>query len=147
MSLYNWSIKESKCSLCWAGSCIASQAWTHWLRELGKKIKKWENKKEQRHQNKKEIKFRLQEFTSREEGEITLCRCLVRWFPQEQTVRGNLLAQTTATKIHIYSLIRVWEFKIFKKSLPTKIMEDIVLENMRMTGMNSDLNIYNLNHI
>lgn len=34
MSLYNRSIKESNCSLCWAESCIASQAWTHWLREL-----------------------------------------------------------------------------------------------------------------
>ncbi len=34
MSLYSWSIKESSCSLCWAGSSSASQAWTHWLREL-----------------------------------------------------------------------------------------------------------------
>lgn len=34
MSLYNWSIKASSCSLCWWGSSSASQAWTHWLREL-----------------------------------------------------------------------------------------------------------------
>lgn len=34
MSLYSWSIKESNCSLCWAGSSSASQAWTHWLKEL-----------------------------------------------------------------------------------------------------------------
>ena len=34
MSLYIWSIKESNCSFCWTGSWIASQAWTHWLKEL-----------------------------------------------------------------------------------------------------------------
>lgn len=46
MSLYSWSIKESNCSLCWVGSSSASQAWTHWLRELQSKQRSGSTKRD-----------------------------------------------------------------------------------------------------
>lgn len=33
---------------------------------------------------------------------LTSCRCPGRWFPQEQTGRGNLLGQTTAIQSYLY---------------------------------------------
>lgn len=97
MSLYSWSIKESNCSLCWVGSSSASQAWTHWLREL-------ESNREKEAQTGRiswaESRSRAEQKDERRG--FTSCRCPGRWFPQEQTGRGNLLGQTTAMQSYLY---------------------------------------------
>lgn len=68
MSLYNWSIKESNCSLCWAGSSSASQAWTHWLKELELIGKNEHKDRQQRVSNRGGWRRKA----------FTWCRCLVR---------------------------------------------------------------------
>ena len=68
MSLYSWSIKESNCSLCWAGSSSASQAWTHWLKELELYRKKIELKRE----NSLRYRVRLESSSERREESVYL---------------------------------------------------------------------------
>lgn len=95
MSLYSWSIKESKCSLCWAGSSSASQAWTHWLREL--RLDNTENK------DREVLEPNWAPALSWLKAAVifTWCQCLVHWSPPKQTENGNPPGQTTAIQSHL----------------------------------------------
>lgn len=68
------------------GTAIETEEWKHKKRQLSKPVRGWSEGQQER-----------RVFTS--------CRCLVRWFPQEQTGRGNPPGRTTAIQSYLYLLI------------------------------------------